>query len=194
MLSVSVLARGILPSQHSLKGACGSIKKAQRKFERMKTKAHKKKSEFCLKCRISIKNGDRNLNQPAIVLTKPSPNYPPQSSSPQSYFGFRVWVTAPPLPFVPKHSIRRLIPLTVVVGSLAQFYCFFCSRLCDKAEGCFPSATCAVWTSGTCTKSTIYSKSRSPTLPPRAPSYLSERVHNKACLARISHHRHKDPP
>ena len=134
-------------------------------------------------------------------LLSPSPIYPPESPSPQSNFGFRRWdsciartQSVPTLPFVPKHPIRRLIPLTVAVGSLAQFFCFFCSRLCDKAEGCFPSATCAVWTSGTCTKSTIYSKSRSPTLPPRAPSYLSERVHNKACLARISHHRHKDPP
>ena len=96
----------------------------------------------------------------------PSPNYPPQSSLPQSYSGFRVWVTAPPLPFVPKHSIRRLIPLTVVVGSLAQFHCFFCSRLCVKMEGCFLSATCAVWTSGACTVSIIYPKPCSPSLPP----------------------------
>ena len=65
VLSVSVLARGILPTQHSSKRACGSIKKARRKCERMQ---QQKKSEFCLKCRISIKNGERNLNQHAIAL------------------------------------------------------------------------------------------------------------------------------
>ena len=101
-----------------------------------------------------------------------SPNYLSLSLSPQSYFGFQVWAsytdriqTAPPLPSVPKHPIRRLIPLTAVVGSLAQFYCFFCSRLCVKVEGCFLSATCAVWTSGACTVSIIYPKPCSPPTP-----------------------------
>ena len=76
---------------------------------------------------------------------------------------------------------------SVVWFLFPRFYCFFWSRLCDKVEDCFPSVTRLVRTSGTCTIYTIYPKSCSPPVAPPAPSYLSERVQNNACVLQESH-------
>ena len=76
---------------------------------------------------------------------------------------------------------------SVVWFLFPRFYCFFWSRLCDKVEDCFPSVTRPVWASGTCTIYTIYPKSCSPPVAPPAPSYLSERVQNNACVLQESH-------